>query len=62
LVGAFKTKALLGDGNIPLLFQDALLAPRLMRRRKFHFRGQRVRDREVVRRIFEKCESGPETP
>ena len=45
LIGAFKTKAFLGDRNIPLLMKDALLAPQMMRRRKFHFCGQRVRDR-----------------
>ena len=27
-----------------------------MKRRKFHLRGERVRDRGIVRRIFEKCE------
>jgi heterodisulfide reductase subunit C len=56
LIGRFKTRAFFEDKNLPLLFKDAMLAPQLMKRRKFHLRGQRVRDRGVVRRIFEKCD------
>lgn len=56
LIGAFKTSAFLGDLDVPALFKDALLAPKLMQRRKFHFRGEKVRDRGVVRRIFERCQ------
>jgi len=56
LIGTFKTKAFLKDKNVPLLFKDAMLAPQLMKRRKFRLRGDRVRDRNVVRRIFEKCD------
>jgi heterodisulfide reductase subunit C2 len=55
LIGRFKTKAFFKDKNLPLLFKDAMLAPQLIRRKKFHLRGERVRDRNVVRRIFEKC-------
>ena len=33
----------------------ATLAPALMKRRKFHLLGERVRDRSVVTRIFERC-------
>jgi heterodisulfide reductase subunit C len=57
LVGAFKTKAFWRDGNVASLLKDGLLAPQLVRRRKFHLRGQRVRDRALVRRIFEKCQN-----
>jgi heterodisulfide reductase subunit C2 len=56
LIGAFKTKAFLRDWNIPELLKDATLAPRLMARSKFHLLGQRVRDRAIVQRIFNKCE------
>lgn len=56
LIGEFKTRAFFKDMNLPLLFKDAMLAPQLMKRKKFHLRGERVRDRGVVRRIFEKCE------
>jgi heterodisulfide reductase subunit C len=55
LIGVFKTKAFFRDKNIPLLFKDAMLAPQLIKRKKFHPLGERVRDRNVVRRIFEKC-------
>jgi heterodisulfide reductase subunit C2 len=55
LIGMFKTKAFFQDMNVPLLFKDAMLAPQLMKRKKFHLRGERVRDRDVVRRIFDKC-------
>jgi heterodisulfide reductase subunit C len=57
LIGMFKTKAFLQDKNVALLFKDAMLAPQLMKRKKFHLRGERVRDRNVVRRIFDKCVS-----
>ena len=55
LVGQFKTVAFLKDFNVPLLMKDALLAPRLMQRGKFHLVGEKVRDRGVVRRIFDRC-------
>jgi heterodisulfide reductase subunit C2 len=55
LIGVFKTKAFLGDRSIPLLLKDATLAPKMMKRGKFHFRGERVRDRGIVQRIFERC-------
>ena len=42
LVGVFKTRAFLEDRSIPLLLKDALLAPKMMQRGKFHFRGEQV--------------------
>jgi heterodisulfide reductase subunit C2 len=57
LIGTFKTKAFLGDRSIPLLLKDALLAPRLARRGKLRLRGECVRDRGVVERIFERCQA-----
>jgi heterodisulfide reductase subunit C len=62
LIGAFKTKAFLGDRNILLLLKDAWLAPRLARRGKLRFRGERVRDRGVVERIFAKCQTHVPSP
>jgi heterodisulfide reductase subunit C len=56
LIGVFKTKAFLADRNIPLLLKDALLAPQLIARRKFHLCGERVHDRGIVERIFQRCE------
>ncbi len=61
LIGRFKTRALLGDLNVPLFFKDALLAPRLYRRGKLHLTGETVRDRDLVARIFARCRAEPET-
>lgn len=55
LIMQFKTLGFLKDRNIRLLMKDALLAPKLMQRGKFHLRGESVRDRAVVRRIFDRC-------
>jgi heterodisulfide reductase subunit C len=55
LVGTFKLKAFLGDGNLKALMKDSLLAPKLLRRSKLHFGGSRVSDRGVVDRIFARC-------
>ena len=55
LIGFFKTLAFLKDFNIPLLMKDTLLAPQLMQRGKLHVFGEKVRDRAVVRRIFDRC-------
>jgi heterodisulfide reductase subunit C2 len=55
LIGFFKTRAFFKDFNIPMLMKDAMLAPELMKRKKFHLIGERVKDRGVVGRIFEKC-------
>jgi heterodisulfide reductase subunit C len=55
LIGAFKTRSFADDWNVARLLKDAWLAPRLMRRGKLHLVGKRVRDRDVVRRIFDRC-------
>jgi heterodisulfide reductase subunit C2 len=55
LIGAFKAGAFFKDGSVSLLMDGAMLAPALMKRKKFHLRGERVKDRGVVERIFEKC-------
>lgn len=55
LVREFKTKAFLIDLNLPLLFKDALLGPKMLARGKLHLRGGKVKDRGVVNRIFERC-------
>ncbi len=57
LVGEFKTKSFLNDLNLPLLLKDALLAPKMLRRGKLHVWSQRVKDRGVVQRIFQRCAS-----
>jgi len=55
LIGEFKTRSFLIDGSIPRLMSGAMLAPALMKRRKFHLVGERVKDRGIVERIFERC-------
>jgi heterodisulfide reductase subunit C len=60
LVGAFKTSAFLEDLEIPFLFRNAMLAPRLGVRGKLKLNGAKVRDRELVERIFERCLRGVE--
>jgi heterodisulfide reductase subunit C len=55
LVGQFKMMAFAGDFSLPLLFKDAFLGPRMMARHKLHLRSQKVRDRALVRRIFQRC-------
>ena len=55
LIAQFKTLAFLRDFSVPLLMKDALLAPKLMQRQKFHLLGEKVKDRGVVRRIFDRC-------
>ena len=59
LIGFFKTMAFLKDFNIPLLMKDTLLAPQLLQRGKLHILGEKVRDRGVVRRIFDRCMTSP---
>lgn len=57
LIALFKTHSFLKDLSVPFLFKDSMLAPRMMKRGKFHLTGEKVRDREVVDRIFERCEA-----
>ena len=62
LIGQFKTAAFLKDFNVPLLMKDALLVPKLMQRGKFHLAGEKVKDRDVVRRIFDRCTGDSHQP
>ncbi len=56
LIGVVKTTAFADDWSIRGLCKDSFLAPRLMRRGKFHLISEKVRDRSVVRRIFQRCQ------
>lgn len=55
LVGTFKTMAFMNDLNVPFLFKDSLLAPKMLTRGKLHVIGEKVKDRAVVGRIFDRC-------
>ena len=55
LVRQFKTSVFFKDLSIPFLLKDALLGPKMLQRGKLHLVGEKVRDRAVVDRIFERC-------
>ncbi len=55
LIAVFKTTAFLGDRSVPLLFKDAMLAPKMRARGKLHLVGEKVHDRRLVDRIFARC-------
>lgn len=55
LIMQFKTLTFLKEFSVPFLMKDSMLAPKLMWRGKFHVRGEKARDRELVRRIFDRC-------
>ena len=55
LIGEFKFSTFLHGRSLSFLFKDALLAPELMKRKKFHLVGEKARDRAVVARIFARC-------
>ncbi|MCX7018741.1 MAG: 4Fe-4S dicluster domain-containing protein [bacterium] len=55
LVGQFKTAGFFSSLSIPFLFKDAMLGPKMMSRRKLRLLGKKVRDRAIVKRIFERC-------
>jgi len=55
LVGVFKSKSFMSSLDIPFLFKDTMLGPKLAMRNKLHLIGQKVKDRGVVDRIFERC-------
>jgi heterodisulfide reductase subunit C len=58
LIARFKGEVFLRDRSLPFLFRDAGLAPQLQKRRKLHLSGEKVRDRSVVVRIFERTAGG----
>ncbi len=62
LIGEFKTRGFLKDWNPSLLMKDALLAPKLMQHGKFHLTGEKVKDRDLVRRIFARCAEAAASP
>lgn len=55
LTASFKLRAFAADRALRPLFADASLAPQLRKRGKLHLKAERVRDRAVVARIFDKC-------
>jgi heterodisulfide reductase subunit C2 len=58
LIAEFKLRALPSERSLGFLLKDAGLAPQLQKRRKLHLRGEKVKDRDVVYRIFARCGDG----
>ena len=55
LIGEFKFSTFLHGRSLSFLLKDAMLVPQLMKRKKFHLRGEKAHDRAVVARIFARC-------
>jgi heterodisulfide reductase subunit C len=55
LIAEFKLSTFVAGRSLSFLFKDSMLAPKLMQRKKFHFVGEKSRDRSVVARIFARC-------
>lgn len=58
LIARFKVGVFLRGRSVPFLFRDAGLAGQLQKRRKLHIVGEKVRDRAIVERIFERTANG----
>jgi len=58
LIAEFKLRALPSQRSLSFLLKDAGLAPQLQARGKLHLRAEKVEDRAMVRRIFERCGDG----
>ena len=58
LIAEFKLRVLRHEPSLSFLLKDSTLAPALQKRHKLHLRGEKVKDRDVVRRIFERCNDG----
>lgn len=55
LIAQFKMQGFLKDRSVPLLLKDSMLGPKMMQRGKLHLGGHKLKDKAVVRRIFERC-------
>jgi heterodisulfide reductase subunit C2 len=58
LIARFKGEVFFKGRSPAFLFRDAGLAAELHKRRKLHLRGETVRDRGVVERIFQRTAGG----
>ncbi len=55
LIAEFKLRVLRHEPSLRFLLKDSTLAPALQKRHKLHLRGEKVKERDVVGRIFERC-------
>lgn len=60
LIAQFKSAVFFRTGKVGFLFRDAGLAPQMTRRKKLHLIPGKMRDRQVVERIFAKCSNHTE--
>lgn len=58
LIARFKGEVFLKSRSLAFLFRDAGLARQLHQRGKLHLTGEKVRDRAVVERIFDRSGLG----
>ncbi len=57
LVAEYKIRGFFGDGNPFLALKDAMLGPAMLGKGKLHLKpGSPVKDKALVRRIFERCQ------
>jgi heterodisulfide reductase subunit C len=60
MIAQYKLEGFAAMRRLDLLFDGAMLAPRLQMHHKLHIIGEKVRDRDLVRRIFARCKDGKE--
>ena len=52
----FEARYFFGSFDVPNVFRTGLLAPKMLARGKMHFKlGSPVKDKALVKRIFDKC-------
>jgi heterodisulfide reductase subunit C len=60
MIAQYKIEGFAAMRRLDLLLDGAMLAPQLQMHQKLHLIGERVRDRDLVRRIFARCMDGKE--
>lgn len=55
MIAQYKLEGFAAMRRLGFLFDGAMLAPQLQMHRKLHLIGEKVRDRDLVRRIFARC-------
>jgi heterodisulfide reductase subunit C len=60
MIAQYKIEGFVAMRRLGFLFDGAMLAPQLQMHHKLHLIGEKVRDRDLVRRIFARCMDGKE--
>jgi heterodisulfide reductase subunit C len=58
MIAQYKIEGFAAMRRLGFLFDGAMLAPQLQMHHKLHILGEKVRDRDLVRRIFARCMDG----